>query len=444
MKFHDMCLKERLFVIVLLALAFLALFFLNTLTAIQRDDLSYSFNFVTKERISSLHDIFQSLRTHYTQVNGRLPVHFFAHLFLWIGKPFFNVINTLSFSGLILLICFHAFGTFHNFRVYSPLVFFLGLYAMTPAFGESFLWVTGAANYLYGILLILLFLFPFRHLYSLEYYENTWWKLVVFLFTGIIAGWTNENTSCAMIVFLVCMILWALKSKKQLPLWFYSGLLGCVIGFLLMVLAPGEITRLNQNGGMADFHILLRRTVSVTFFLVRHFWPIIIIWVFLFIQTLQKHTSIEQLFLPLSFLLAGLAASYSMIFSPMIPNRIWSGPLIFFLISLGSLWQICGKPTINKTPLRIAIVAIISVVLMFNYGIAIHTLEQTSQAYSKREAYAAEEIKNGETILKLDPVFGSSSRFDAADITGDLTSDPTNWLNVALARYLGAKSVVMR
>ena len=135
--------RERVFAFTLMALTLLSFFSLNLLTRVMRDDYSYTFNFVTKERIASFADIFESLGIHYTHVNGRLPVHFFAHLFLWWGKGFFNAANTLAFALLVTLIYYHVYGTLRDFRPYPWLAAFLGLWLLTPAFGESFLQAAG-------------------------------------------------------------------------------------------------------------------------------------------------------------------------------------------------------------------------------------------------------------------------------------------------------------
>ena len=148
---------EQGFAWLLIVLALAAFYLLNRETRILRDDYSYALNFLTKQPIRSLGDIFESLGIHYQRVNGRLPVHFLAHLFLWLGRGAFNILNTLGFAGLVTLVCYHACGTLRPFRPWVWLLAFLGLWFLTPAFGESFLWLTGAANYLYGVGLILLY-----------------------------------------------------------------------------------------------------------------------------------------------------------------------------------------------------------------------------------------------------------------------------------------------
>ena len=69
-------------------------------------------------------------------------------------------------------------------------------------------------------------------------------------------------------------------------------------------------------------------------------------------------------------------------------------------------------------------------------------LAATSAAFAAREAEAAEQLAAGRRTLTLPSVRGSGARFDAAEVSGDITEDPEHWLNQALARYLGADSVV--
>ena len=283
MRWSDMDRRERAFAAALTALAVLAFFSLNLLTRVMRDDYSYTFNFMTKARIDSLASIFQSLGIHYTNVNGRLPAHFFAHLFLWMGKGAFNVVNTLAFAGLVTLIYFNAYGALRDFRPYAWLAAFLGLWVLTPAFGESFLWVTGASNYLYGMLLILLYLIPYRRLLDAEAPADKPWYAPLALLGGVLAGWTNENTVGALVVLLLCLLVWRLAEKKRVPVWFYAGLAGCVIGLALMVLAPGELSRLDGAGGAGGVRDLLRRAALITWKLARYLWPGVLAWALLLV-----------------------------------------------------------------------------------------------------------------------------------------------------------------
>lgn len=444
MQWGNMSRNERVFSAALIALALLAFFSLNLLTRVMRDDWSYTFNFVTKDRIRSFGSIFQSLGIHYTNVNGRLPVHFFAHLFLWLGKGVFNVLNALAFALLVTLAYFHAYGTLRNFRPYVWLTVWIALWALTPAYGESFLWVTGAANYLYGMLIILLYLVPYRRLLDVERPVEKPWHIPLALLGGMLAGWTNENTAGALAIILVCLPVWRLVEKRRVPLWCWAGLAGCIVGLCIMVLAPGELSRLGVAGGTGGVAAIVRRVGVITRKLARYLWPGIAVWALLLVGFLRKKRQKRLLVYPLIFLLAGCAATYSMALSPQMPDRVWSGPIIYFLISALSLWRAAGEPRLQKTWLRVGAATLCAAFTLASYAYFVPKVAATAMAFDARAADAEAQLSRGARSLTLAPVCGSGVRFDAAETPYDITPDPAYWLNGALARYLGADTVIAR
>ena len=120
-----------------------------------------------------------------------------------------------------------------------------------PAFGQSFLWITGAANYLYGPFIILLFLVPYRLQIDRKckgrkniFFEIVW--MIIAFLGGIIAGWTNENNAVALIITLILFICGCKYKKISLRGWNFSGLLGSAVGSYLMLMALGTRLRLSH------------------------------------------------------------------------------------------------------------------------------------------------------------------------------------------------------
>lgn len=430
----------------LVALALAAFSLLNAETRLMRDDYAYAVNFVTKAPIRSFGDIFESLGIHYQRVNGRLPVHFLAHLFLWLGKDAFHLLNPLAFGGLVTLICYHACGSLRQVRPWLWLTAFGGLWLLTPAFGESFLWLTGAANYLYGIGLILLYLIPFRRLEERDALpRRPVLAALAALAGGVLAGWTNENTACALIGLIVLLILRRLLTKNPVPLWVWAGLLGCICGLGLMLLAPGELNRLHSAGGFGGPGGLPRRALDLSWRLLRAFWPGLLLWLGLLWAFLRRpNRDLARLALPLGWLLAGLAAAYAMVFSPEMPDRVWSGPLVFFLISALSLWRALDWKPRPCPALRLALNVLCAGALLLSLARTLPRLRATAMSFDAREREAAAQLAQGAEWLTLPAVHGSGSRFDPAEPEGDLSPNPGHWSNVALARYLGADGVVLR
>ena len=138
------------------------IFILNCLTPLCADDFTYTRSYATGEKLSSVWDIVLSQYAHYFSTNGRSVLHFLGQLFLYLGKPVFNVINTVAYIGLCVLIVYVSFGRWSNTIPAWAVAVHIGLWMLTPGFGDSFFWLIGAANYLYGILLICLYLIPFR------------------------------------------------------------------------------------------------------------------------------------------------------------------------------------------------------------------------------------------------------------------------------------------
>ena len=149
--------------IVLVTLVIGALFYyMNVLTPLYADDYCYSVSFETLQRIESVAQIPESQLNHYYTTNGRILLHALAQLFLLLGKDCFNVVNTVAFLLLLYLMYFHIYGTYRRFSAGKLAVIAGLLFVSVPAFGQSYLWITGASNYLYGILLVLLALLPYR------------------------------------------------------------------------------------------------------------------------------------------------------------------------------------------------------------------------------------------------------------------------------------------
>ena len=123
---------------------FLLIFLCTSLTPMMADDYSYSFSFYDRSRIENLADIFSSLSVHRIEMNGRMLAHFFAHLFLLLPKPIFNIINALVFSGIIFLLFSWIRTSDKRTNILLLLLIIAMLWLFVPVFGQVFLWLDGA------------------------------------------------------------------------------------------------------------------------------------------------------------------------------------------------------------------------------------------------------------------------------------------------------------
>ena len=419
-----------------------AFFALNLLTCLYADDFSYTYTFAVKEnkyRISNLYELYLSQRNHYQVMNGRTVVHTLAQLFLMWGKPLFNVLNTLAFLGLGVLIYHHGCGSRTDFRPGAFFAVFFLLWVVTPAFGESFLWLVGACNYLFGILIILLCLLPVTRGFRDGFLPKPAWKTAGFFLLSLLAGWTNENNAVALVVVFLLTILTLLLQKKSVPLWLWTGLVGSVIGCLLLLLSPGEATRLANSGGLGGLGTWIRRGVSITVRLIVYLWPLLLGSAVCLFVGWRRQRPVRELIVPGIWLMAALASTYSMVMAPTFPTRTWSGPVVFFLILLGTLyrWAFPEMPGKRTT----AVVTLCALALTaVTYAGAVKDLSQTREQFRQREAYIAAEKAAGRLDVTLSPLYGST-KYNCYNPDGDLNADNTQWPNTAYAMYYELDSV---
>lgn len=421
-----------------------AFYALNVLTCLYADDYSYTYTFAVTEgkyRISNLYELYLSQRNHYLVMNGRTVVHTLAQLFLMWGKPIFNVLNTIAFVGLGCLI--YRSGSPKSGELRPAQLFFVFglLWVVTPAFGESFLWLVGSCNYLFGILFILLSLLPVTAALDDGFAPMSGWKTPLYFLLCILAGWTNENNSVALVVIFLCCIFWLLVTKQKIPAWLWAGLAGSVIGCLLLLLSPGEATRLANSGGFGGLGVWLRRFVSITGRLLVYLGLELGLIALFFLKGLFSKHPVKALLKSGIFFLAGLASTYSMILSPQFPTRTWSGPVIFFAIVLVSLWRwVEPEPDRTHRGLTIAVSVLAILAVAATYVRAAQDLNETRHAVQLREAHIAEELSAGHRDVTLSPIHGET-KWNCYQKYDDLNDDPTQWPNTAYAMYYGLDSV---
>ena len=182
-----------------------------------------------------------------------------------------------------VLIFYH--GTDRRLKENVSLLFFIycALFVLTPAFGQSFLWLTGASNYLYGIELILFYLIPYRFIIKTkdERQEKSLYltiaKGIGMLFLGLLAGWTNENTGIALIVMVFSYFIYYKMRKIKLKSWMICGWVGNIIGYALLLLSPGEWLRLDSTGKVSILYAL-KNIIYISFKLVEYLGPLLILF----------------------------------------------------------------------------------------------------------------------------------------------------------------------
>ncbi len=243
----------------IMLLIFMGIFFVrNLMLPMASDDIPYAFvwdgadrgNLLdgvgTRERITSFGDIVRSQYSHYMTWGGRVIGIGLTQLFAWEGKHLFNVLNTLVFIALTFLI--FRIGTGKKLSEMNVTYMFWMLFALWFLLPDPFLttlWMCGSCVFLWTGVIDLLFLLPFALKY---WHEDFWqeppkWVLPLMIPLGLCAGWSVE-TGAFVVGFVTFFALIYFWRRKQLKAWMVVGFVFLCIGGLMLVLAPGEMVRL--------------------------------------------------------------------------------------------------------------------------------------------------------------------------------------------------------
>ena len=108
-----------------------------------------------------------------------------------------------------------------------------------PGAGELFCYRPIVGNYVFGFLLVLLVILPYR-MHAVTPRVRGRWFAPALLVLGVLAGMTNEHTGPAAVSMLVATLWWFRRRGTRWAPWMISGVTGLAIGCALLLLAPGQ------------------------------------------------------------------------------------------------------------------------------------------------------------------------------------------------------------
>ena len=320
--------KRRRIFIALSALIFLFMLLLNALTPYIADDFTFAYAFDSGERLHSLPQLLQSLAFHYREWSGRVVVKFFAQGFTMLPKFVFDLCNAAAYLGLGLAIYRLARGRrTGRYDLLALILIEAALWEISPAFGQTNLWLCGACNYLWATLGVLACLLPWRY-YLQKPFAGGGALTAGMGAAGLLAGALSENTSAGLLVCLVLCLITVLRRRKKAPLWMWTNLAGALVGFAFLILAPGNY---NRSEIVADPTPFLTKYAVRFFNCTNMLWdnalPLLLAFAVLFTLLCyqKKQLSATSLRWPLILLAGALGANYAMMLSPVYYARSTHG-----------------------------------------------------------------------------------------------------------------------
>lgn len=413
-------------------------FLLNVITPLVSDDYGYSLG------IDSISDVAETVHDKYFNWDGRLVAHFLTFLWLFIGKSFFNLANTIIYCLFVFLVQFHIIGR----SKYNPMMFLaisIFLWLFVPAWGQNFLWVSGSCVYLWTTTFILLFLIPFRKKLDDINYKLNIPLSILFLFSGALAGCSTENASAAVFTLLVAYFIVKIINKNKIALFEILGTLGFIIGFLLLILAPGNEERqvLLQHYGSGSFAVIaLKRIVGVTLIFGKDLgFALVAAFAILAFDLVYKKKRKLNLF-SLFYALAAVVGAFSMLLSPSFPPRAFFIVTVFAGIALGNI-LLQTEIKLPEIIQRNATVIVICCLIGFSFSFlnSSRNFYGVYMEWNNRVKYIEEEKAKGNFDIEVRAPIPVWDKHVAQYNLQDIKHDKDEWPNPNIAKYYELSSI---
>ena len=430
-------------IIIFFTLCFIFIFILNALTPYGYDDYSYK-NVIGENRsLESFSDIISSQVNHWYTWGGRSVAHFIAQFFLLFETKLpFNFCNSIMYLLLIWLITnLSRVNEAEDILVKDYIFIFILSWFAFAKWGETFLWLIGSCNYLWTTVFILLYIY-----YVQRFNNKGIPKSVLIFLLGILAGWSNENAGAGIVTFSILNIFYQKFIKKnQIKTSLIVGLLGTIIGFVMMIIAPGNYVRLAgvnlHNYESINFFV----TVFARFFIYLGVFiysniPLLIISMVVLIKFKSK-IKLCSINTPILIYFGSMIISQcSMVISPEFPPRAMTIVTVFFLLSTVifinyNKWQI--KNIYNNIFKIVMILFILSSI----YVLIDNTLIYRDLTFNIPKAIQEYKEKNIDDII----IESHSPGFDNHSIINPFShyysKDETNWFNITEAKRYGVSTI---
>ena len=224
--------------IAIVIISFIAIYIYNLLTPVMSDDLLFD-----RSLYQSVGDIFREEYKQYMAWNGRSVLQIILKIFSILPLWVFQICNSICFVICSLFIYWNIEHR-ENYDCLLYLLIQLCIWIFCVDFSQTILWLSGACNYLWGVAIILGFITVYRYLMKNAKGVKSITAATIGIFPlGVLAGWGNENTSGGAILIVLLFTAIYFYENRKLEKWMYSGIAGMFVGFIFLLMAPGNKAR---------------------------------------------------------------------------------------------------------------------------------------------------------------------------------------------------------
>ena len=427
MKDKKMIWQRNLFMLAV-ACSFVMIYVYNVFTPLMSDDLLFDTSIY-----HSFMDILKQEYWQYMNWNGRSVLQILTKIFTILPKSVFDICNSMCYVAAMLVIYWNIKGK-KSYDIFLYVLINLCVWVFCVDFSQTILWLAGACNYLWGIFIILSFIAVYR--YYLEKgaeIKNKVLAGILLFVTGMLAGWGNENTSGGAILIILLFTAKYYYENKKVEKIMLSGIIGSVIGFLFLLLAPGNavrsamVTAEEEYSGIAAYVSRgLKVLKAMDDYLLVYVVVICLLGAYFYYNREYKLIDFAQTAI---FAFASVATAAVLIMTAEPMARAYFGANIYMMIAALQMVQMIREEDTLLISLKTGGIIAAAIAMLFVYVEEGSNLVRIRREINIREAYIMEEKAKGEsdlTLPMLRPQF--ESKYSMAHLV-DLSEDESNWNN---------------
>lgn len=331
--------RKRLnYSLIVLMVVFVIMIIMNYWTPLIYDD--YRYHLETRGFSTILADEYHQWLTW----TGRSVAHVMLRFLLRFPKVIFDVVSAGAFTYLVYVVARIARGSRQFATATQALLFafvFGLMWVFSPEFAQVYLWMSGAANYLLVMVIMLSYLLVFN--IKVVDKPNPHPSMLLtggMLCLGILAGWCNENTSGGVLLISIgYILLQKLYLHRGIQAWMVSGVIGNIIGLAIMVSAPGNAIRAayfpQRNNLSIIWKVIDGMTRTFPSIMTNGKLFMVIAFSLLIFAIWQNGLRIQE-WIGILFLIGGLATIVVLLIAPagLYWSRSYFGGIFFIIVSI--------------------------------------------------------------------------------------------------------------
>lgn len=426
-------------------LLYIFYFLINWLTPLLADDYNMKMHYIqgTTQQIRGVSDVFFSAWNAYTGWTGRMESHIFSIIAAFMPHTVFAAWNAAIYMLGIWLIYRICIGDGRQ-NVMLYMIIHIFIWVFVPDYGQVMFWMCGSVCYLWPSIFVFLTILIFR-LYAVregKMLQTPVW-IPVLLILGLFAGNAMENMSAGMLVILTGYLLYNRRFQIRISAPLLALYVGSIIGFLMLILAPGNYVR---QTGSEQLGFLFKLGILAYYFV--FFMGAMYVIYAMMIYCYKKQLDMRQpgaFWQSVILAVAALASVACLVVTPSLPERAWYIGCAYAVMMLGILFtevHVSIQDT-GRQMLRIAVLGmgIFYVVSLCDTVVTTYDIRRQTQS---RDQYVAAELKEGHLdvcVPAIEYTYPFRSHHDALQGLYDVQKDETHWVNQLIARYYGIHTI---